>query len=631
MAARSQKDKLIEEAQKFASRGQFDKAVKTYVQIIALEPSAIGQRQKLAELLIKCARNDEARKELETVASHFSKNGFYLKAIAVYKQLQKLFPTDISLSITLAELNEKHGLVANALAEYKLVYEQYERSGKIPEALSILGRMQSVDPQNIPIKIKLAEASAQHGKSTEAYDVFSKAAVLLIGRGDNQALAKVCSRVQQLFPEKTDFLCGVLSELIRMGNAAAALGSLQGLLRSDPGNKVVWELIIQAYQLLEQPQRLKMAYQHYLKYFPAEPVAILGLISSITAEQDLAAALEILVKYESTLIEGGFLVQLEQAYHALDKLDPINTHVLEGLIRVATAAGHEDEIASLTSKLNALRTVAHSAQIASAEPEPEAELHSEEPFVVGSSDDMLTAVPQFGEDDEAEVDADVDIDVVAEAEAELEDEDEGEAEDEGEVEIEIEFEIENEGDIEGDSSSSRLGEGAGNSSAAEERLDSVVALFDSIDAAPRGVKFGIEMENSDARSHFDLGQAFKEMGLFDEALNEFRQASQDLSLRLECLILQCVCLRERGEPERAVTILQALLTHALNLQESSAVKYELALGYEAAGEVEAATVLLTEINVTNPGFRDVDTRLNVVNTLNSLDFSDEDLDDFGLK
>lgn len=122
MAVISKKDKLIEDAQKLILRGQFDKAAKAYEQLLALEPAAINHRQKLAELLIKCGRNDDARKELETIGTHFSKNGFFLKAIAVYKQLQKLFPADISLSLTLAELNAQLGLIANSLSEYKLVY-----------------------------------------------------------------------------------------------------------------------------------------------------------------------------------------------------------------------------------------------------------------------------------------------------------------------------------------------------------------------------------------------------------------------------------------------------------------------------------------------------------------------------
>src|SRR6266568_1489975 len=124
----SKKDKLIEEAQRLALRGQLDKAIRTYEQVIALDPSAIIQRQRLAELLVKAGRIDGARSEFEAIGRHYSSNGFYLKAIAVYKKLQVMFPGDTAITLILAGLNEKHGLVANALAEYKQVYDYYEKN-----------------------------------------------------------------------------------------------------------------------------------------------------------------------------------------------------------------------------------------------------------------------------------------------------------------------------------------------------------------------------------------------------------------------------------------------------------------------------------------------------------------------
>jgi lipopolysaccharide biosynthesis regulator YciM len=139
------------------------------------------------------------------------------------------------------------------------------------------------------------------------------------------------------------------------------------------------------------------------------------------------------------------------------------------------------------------------------------------------------------------------------------------------------------------------------------------------------------MDSSDAQSHFDLGQAFKEMGLYDEAINEFRQASQDPARRIECLIMQCACLRERGEVDKAITMLQALLKPGLSEEENCAVKYELASAYETAGMGEEANVLLNEIREINPGFRDISSRINAANLADSLDFSDDDLDGFGLK
>lgn len=599
MAVGSKKDTLIDDAQKFVLRGQLDKAVKAYEQILTMDPAAVNQRQKLAELLIKCGRNDDARREFETIGTHYSKNGFYLKAIAVYKQLQKLFPEDITLSLTLAELNEKYGLVANSLSEYRIVYEYHKKNGNTGEAFNILDRMQNIDPQNIPLKIKLAEACFQQGKKDEAYAVFAKAAAMLLERNDSAALSKISARIPQLFPDKHDFLLEILTEQIDQGNAVAAIGSIQNLLRSNPNNKRVWELTARAYQQLEQPHRVKIAYQHYLKYFPAEPAAMLGLISSLTAEQNIAEALELLDRYEGALISAGFLQQLEQTYRSLDKLDPISARITQGLIRVATAAGNESEVHSLTSKLKSLHSVSGAAPDSTPPVAPPAKQ------TTTPDSGTIGAVPT------PETVQDADSSTAAAASAPQPEED-------------IEIDIELDDDTPFGSSDQEID----TDSADGSWLDSVGDLFDTIDTVPRGVKFGNAMDNSDAQSHFDLGQAFREMGLYDEAINEFRQASLDAARRVECLIMQCACLRERGEPEKAISMLQALLKPGLSVEASCAVKYELATGYEAAGKKEEANLLLNEIHVINPGFRDISSRLNAANILGTLDFSDEDLQDF---
>jgi tetratricopeptide (TPR) repeat protein len=630
MAIISKKDKLVEEAQKYVLRGQFDKAAKTYEQILALEPAAFNQRQKLAELLIKCGRSDDARKEFETVGRHFSKNGFYLKAIAVYKQLQKLFPADITISLTLAELNEKHGLIANALSEYKLVYEFHEKSGNTPEALSILERVQNIDPLNIPIRIKLAEVYLQQDKKDQAYATFTQTATVLLERGDKVALAKISAHIQRLFPEKKDFLIEILAEQINKGNAAATIESLQALLRSNPHNKRVWELIALSYQQLDQPQRVKIAYQHYLKFFPVEPAAMLGLIASTVAGENLAGTLELLDQYEVSLLSAGYFLQLEQVYHALDTLDPINTRIMEGLIRVVIAAGKESEAESLTLKLAALRTVTGRTPAYDFDSEPPPELFNEPSAGVLET----TELHVFGDIAPEETQVPVPVVEVSEAPPLLAPDIDGMPFDSVDGSFEqADEEIEIDLDLDSDLDSPFGSADVVNTDAAATAtwLDSVDDLFGAISTAPRGVKFGNEMENTDVQSHFDLGQAFKEMGLYDEAINEFRQASFDASRRIECLIMQCACLRERGEVEKAITMLLALLKPGLSEEENCAVKYELASGYEATRNSDEATRLLGEINITNPAFRDISSRLNAVHLAGSLDFSDDDLDDFGLK
>jgi len=614
-------DKLREEAQKLAIKGPVEKAIKAYEQLVSLEPAVLNHRQRLADLLIKAGRPDDARNELEVIGKNFSANGFYLKAIAIYTKLQGLFPGDIPIALSLAGLNEKHGLSANALAEYKRVYEYYEKNSETDEALKILEKMQNVDDQNVKIRLKLAEAYFSAGKTDASYAVFSKLATLLQERGDTAAFAKLNARIQQLFPTKSEFMLEVLSEQVAGGNAANAVSGLQLLLRTNPADKRLWELIIQAYKQLDQPQKVKVGYQHFLKYFPDELSAKAGLVFCTASERDLKGALTLLDSYGQELISGGYLDELEAIYRVLDEVDPINVQVLEGLRRVYEAGGKSDEVVSLETKIKAFRNVSANKKTvppAPIEPEPVEEPKPvEEPdYLSGqaSSDE-----PEFGEVTFTEIDTEPkrqqqsdssDVSAVVESMKE-------------EVEIEVDFD-------EDTGLESPLGDAA--VPAAEvDWLDAVGKTLDKIATKTGKVKFANTLDGDDAQSHYDLGMAFMEMGLFDESFKEFRQATADPSRRFECFVFQSVCLREKGDLANAEKVLRSLLKPGNSLEESCSAKYELALTCEASGNAAEYVKLLNEIDVSNRNFRDVHSRLDAAHSdRDVLDFSDDDLKGFDI-
>jgi len=613
----SKKDKLIEEAQRLALRGQLDKAIKAYEQVIALEPSALNHRQKLAELLVRAGRPDDARAEFEVIGKRFTSDGFYLKAIAVYKKLQGLYPGDIPITLTLASLNEKHGLVANALAEYKQVYDFYLKSSETVEALKILEKMLNVDPQNINVMHKLADAYFQVGKKDESYAVFGKLAKLLQERGDASAFAKLDTRIQQLFPKKSEFALEILAEQVANGNAASAVTGLQALLRINSNDKRVWELIVEAFTQLNQPQKVKVAYQHYLKCFPNELTAQVGLIGCLVAESDLKGTLALLDNYELGLFAGRYLEDLERIYRVLDSLDPINLRVLEGLNRVCMALGKADDAAALQSKILSLQGV--SAKSVEPPPQPQDDPFSDQDAFGGQVGDE----PDYGEVSFADIDIDsaplvstADSSSTAAADVFEQSEDE--------VDIEVEFDV----DVDDDDFEIPLDT---TGVPGDDWLNEVGEIFDAIANKPRGVKFANGHDGADAQSHYDLGVAFREMGLYDEAISEFRQASADTGRRLECLILQGACLRDKGDLTNAEKVLKTLMKPGLGLDDECFVKYELALTYGAAGNNDQLVELLSEIEKKNSGYRDVRDRLVAAGKgKNTLDFSDDELLKFDL-
>jgi tetratricopeptide (TPR) repeat protein len=608
----SKKDKLIEDAQRLVLRGQVDKAIKAYQQVMTLEPSALNHRQRLAELLVKAGRAEDARAEFETIGNNYSSNGFYLKAIAVYKKLQGLFPGDIQITLILAGLNEKHGLVANALAEYKDVYDYYEKASNTEDALNILEKMQNVDPQNINIKFKLAEAYFKVDKKDESYAVFGKLATLLQERGDAAAFAKLDARIQLLFPKKPEFMLEILTEQLASGNAANAVAGLQSMLRTQSSDKRIWALIIEAFTQLKQPQKVKVAYQHFLKCFPDELSAQVGLIGCLASEQDLKGAVALLDNYELGLFAGRFLDDLERIYRTLEEIDPINMRILEGLNRVCMALGKADDVAALQSKIQSLqgmsgRSVDVPAQV------PDDNFVEPDYFGGQTSDESA-----FGEVSFADINTDFDEQHDSAAPVVPS------AFDMPDDEFEIEVEFDDEVDFEIPLNTTDVPE--------DDWLGSVDAIFDTIAAKPRGVKFASGLDGDDAQSHYDLGVAFREMGLHDEAINEFRQASTDTSRRLECIILQGACLRDKGDLTNAEKVLKTLMKPALGMDDACSVKYELALTYEADGKKDQFLELLTEIDASNSGFRDVRERIVAAGReQNSLDFSDDELKGFELK
>jgi tetratricopeptide (TPR) repeat protein len=613
----SKKEKLLAEAQKLLQKGLTDKAIKTYQEALALDPADQRVRQRLAELFIRANRHDEGRTEFLTVGKALAANGFYLKAIAVYKQIEKLFPDDITITLTLASLNEKHGLVAQAMAEYKKAFEYYERQANMAEAVNVLQSMQKTDPQNVNIRLKLAEVLHQLGRLDEAYQVFTALAGLVAERRDEASFRRLVQRIGQLFPDKGDVARVVLEQQIDEGNGEQAAQLLHSLLKSDAQQLWVWQLLVLAYERLGNTAKLKATCQHFIKFFPQEQAPREQLILCLLLEQDGDAVVQQLEAAETTFIAANAAPRLKELYLELEKLLPIDVRVIKGLIRACRACGEHEAAEQFAAKISSLVSLSgpktkqppqeQPVTTPVAEPEDDFELALElEPEVAPQPHEAPPPPPaRASETAQPEV-------ALTQPANEL-------------YEIEIELDL--------DDASSAPPAAPVHTVSSENWFDTVSDIFGSADTTSGKVKYGDGLESGDSQSHYDLGLAFREMGLFDEALNEFRQAAEDPGRRVECLIQQGGCLRDKGDVVRAESALQSLLgAPGLSLEETSAIKYELALTCEACGRASEAARMYGEIEAANPAFRDVKTRLQQSGDgSDGFDFDEDDLLDFELK
>ncbi len=136
----------------------------------------------------------------------------------------------------------------------------------------------------------------------------------------------------------------------------------------------------------------------------------------------------------------------------------------------------------------------------------------------------------------------------------------------------------------------------------------IMGLDEIIDSFKSGISESVEVEDYD--SHYDLGVAYKEMGLLEEAISEFQIATRGQDTRLKAYEMLGVSFMEKGNLEFAVKQFErGLKTPKHSDEEYLGCHYHLGLAYEQLGEYKKAIEQLEEVYLINVSFKDVRERL----------------------
>jgi len=559
----TKKSKLLENAQKNIQKGQYDRAIGEYEEIVKLDPD-VRHRQKLAELLAKANRREEAIREYSSLAKHYEESVHYVKAIAVFKQIQKLDPTNPDVSITLATLNEKQGLIGNAIAEYNSALQIYEKNSENRKALKILDSLLALDPGNAAIRLRIAEKCFSIGDETRALNVFADLARDLKENEDENGYSRVAERMLALFPEKASELLAEMEETGEPEPALAVTAEASPLLEPEPE--------VEPSPPVSLPESPPLA--------PMEKPAVPAPAAPPETEEEIELIEDILEIDEFVDLEENSDTGAHEWEEEID-LGPAGLHDFGGI-----PAGEEtiqEEFASTGHDFELEEIELEDIEL-ELEIEPEAE-----------------AVPESALEAEAEVISEGDVEEELEELTEIEAEQIMEMADIGEPAAEEDLSV----------GSFDL---AGELALFADELDFDLPRGDGGDApffANESAMFKTsDLDREDAESHYSLGLAYKEMGLYEEAIAEFDVASGSPGRRIDSLLLMALCHRENGDLASAEKQLTSVMQEpSISEDELLSVKYELAVCQELAGNTDAARRLFTEIITIRPGFSDTSTRL----------------------
>jgi tetratricopeptide (TPR) repeat protein len=117
-------------------------------------------------------------------------------------------------------------------------------------------------------------------------------------------------------------------------------------------------------------------------------------------------------------------------------------------------------------------------------------------------------------------------------------------------------------------------------------------------------------------THYNLGVAFREMGLLDEAIGELQkvcraiESGKSFSQSMQTYTWLAQCLVDKGAPQAAIRWYEkALGVNGINEDSRLAVHYEMATAFEAAGDRKSALENFMQVYGSNIDYRDVADRI----------------------
>jgi tetratricopeptide (TPR) repeat protein len=248
------KEKAVAAAQKYLERGQPDRALAEFARVVQDEPGDTRTWLKMAEIYARRGQNDQARDIYLRTAEIYVEQGALQKAVAVYKNALKLAPGLAQGHLRLGAIFQRLGQAADALQQFGLAAAALQKTGRPGEALPALRLIVELAPDRVVARIQLAEAASQVGATEDAIREFTRAAQQLKAQGRSDEYLRVCERLLFHQPENFPIARELAAVYIARKNPRLALAKLQTAAKAGPRDPQNIQLVALALEQLDPPK-----------------------------------------------------------------------------------------------------------------------------------------------------------------------------------------------------------------------------------------------------------------------------------------------------------------------------------------------------------------------------------------
>src|SRR5881275_3231009 len=238
-----QRDKVITSAEKLVAKGKIEPAIKEYERLLDDNPNDVNTLNRIGDLWVRINRNDEAVKTFGKIADHYAKDGFFLKAIAIYKKINKLDPSKLDIYAKLADLYAKQGLAMEAKSQYQVLADYYLKHGDPGNALTIYKKISELDPNSINVHVKLADLYSQNNRTADALKEYDRVGRMLLKRGMLDEAVQVFRKALKIDASNIELVDSLVTALLEAKEYDNAVQLVQSALEASTNNPKLLALL----------------------------------------------------------------------------------------------------------------------------------------------------------------------------------------------------------------------------------------------------------------------------------------------------------------------------------------------------------------------------------------------------
>ena len=204
-------DKLKEAARKFEQREEWRRAIDVYLQAIREAEEAgeegtqdPGLYNRVGDLQLKAGDMLAALRAYEQAAELYAEQGFFNNAIALCGKILRVNPSRTATYLRLAQLHARKNFVGEAKKNLLEYLERMNGVGQLEEAFTALKLFADSFSANPDIRLMLVELLRASSRNEDAREQLEKLAGELEARGETTAARRTRERLQSLdAPERS--------------------------------------------------------------------------------------------------------------------------------------------------------------------------------------------------------------------------------------------------------------------------------------------------------------------------------------------------------------------------------------------------------------------------------------------